>query len=126
MPLDAAARYERTLRHVQARSPFSLLVTHGFGVQAMAESCDGVDVLECEYCALTRMRRVAATTAAAADGGAEKEETAGEEAEEAQGAWNVDVLCRATHTSGLVAPPADASGTADGDAKAVPPTLFSF
>ena len=81
-PLVAAERYVRTLRALQSTSPFALLVTHGFGVQAIAESCDGVEVIECDFCALTRLRRQARDAA-----------------------WSCDVLCRSTHIVGLTAGP---------------------
>lgn len=82
---DAIARYARTLRAVQESQPFALLVTHGFGVQAIAESCGGVEVSECDYCSLTRLR-----LAARPEGGP-------------AAAWKCDVLCRTTHTAELAA-----------------------
>ena len=85
-------RYEHTLRALQSSAPFSLLVTHGFGVQAMAESCEGVEVIECDYCALTLLRR---------DG----------DPAEGEAQWRCDVLCSATHTEGVTA---DGESAVDG------------
>ena len=79
-PLAAADRYARTLQALQRATPFALLVTHGFGVQAIAEACDDVEVLECDFCALTRLHR---------------------QAQDAP--WSCDVLCRSTHIVGLTA-----------------------
>lgn len=110
-PLAAADRYVRTLRVVQRLTPFSLLVTHGFGVQAIAESCDGVEVFECDYCALTRLRRDQSESSDAPQGD--------EEPPPAADTWQCDVLCRSTHTAS-VAPLAEAGGTSDAAASSVP------
>ena len=85
-PLEAAARYERTLDALRGVGApcFALLVTHGFGVQAIAESVDGVEVLECDYCALTRLTRRGGS--ASGDEGVP---------------WRCDVLCRSTHIVGV-------------------------
>ena len=113
-PLEAAARYANTLDVLRHRAadrffadrsegaeaspssgPFALLVTHGFGVQALAESIDGVEVLECDYCALTRLVRHQ-TEVPQQQSQWEEEETA-----MASDEWRCEVLCRATHTVGV-------------------------
>ena len=45
---EGVARYRATLRHLQQTSPFSVLVTHGAGVQSCSESIDGIDMEEME------------------------------------------------------------------------------
>lgn len=55
-PLEAAARYVRTYEALRAQQRCVVLVTHGFAVQAIADTCDA-DVLECSFCSLTRLRR---------------------------------------------------------------------
>jgi len=91
-PMEAADRYEYTLRAVQRASPYSLIVTHGFGVQAIAETCNGVEVIECDYCALTRLRRNRSNS------------EAGDEEDPTAALWYCDVLCRSTHTEALTPP----------------------
>ncbi len=76
-PLDAMERYTAVLASLQAASPFSVVVTHGFGVQAIVEAC-GAELFECDYCALSRLRRA-----------------------EPADSWRCDVICRATHTEAL-------------------------
>ena len=55
-PLEAAARYVRTYEGLRGRRRRSLLVTHGFAVQAIADTCDA-DLYECEVCSITRISR---------------------------------------------------------------------
>ena len=56
---EANERYRTTLAHLQEVSPFSVLVTHGAGVQACGESCEGVDMAEIDidYCCIQELRR---------------------------------------------------------------------
>ena len=56
---EGVDRYERTLKALRERSPFALLVTHGAGVQACAETAEGVDMAEMDidYCCLTNLHR---------------------------------------------------------------------
>ena len=76
---EGVARYQSTLRKLQALSPYSVLVTHGAGVQSCAESVEGIDMedMEINYCCLTNLRR--------------------------QGAyeWRVDTLASHKHTDAL-------------------------
>mgnify|MGYP002044721931 CR=1 FL=1 len=57
-------------------APFALLVTHGFGVQAMAEVATNEGMEEPSYCSATRMRKL---------GDAD---------------WSCDLVCRADHLAG--------------------------
>ena len=56
---EGVARYEATLAKLQELSPFSVLVTHGAGVQSCAESIKGVDMGEMDvgYTCLTNLTR---------------------------------------------------------------------
>lgn len=56
---EGVARYERALEALRAKSPFCALVTHGAGVQACAESCNGVNMedMEIDYCCVTELKR---------------------------------------------------------------------
>ena len=57
---DSTARYQNTLRLIQEHAPFAACVSHGAGVQAMAESIEGLvmgDDDEIEYCCLTHLHR---------------------------------------------------------------------
>lgn len=81
--LQVSGRYTSTLEALREAAPYALLVTHGFGVQAMAEhASEGKEIEEPAYCSLTRMRRL------------------GEED------WSCDLICRADHLAG------EAGGTA--------------
>lgn len=56
---DGVARYVATLARLRETSPFSVLVTHGAGVQSCAESVPGVDMANTDigYCCLTHLTR---------------------------------------------------------------------
>jgi broad specificity phosphatase PhoE len=58
---EGMARYLSTLRTLQEVAPYSVLVTHGAGVQACAESVEGIDMnateTEINYCCLTQLHR---------------------------------------------------------------------
>lgn len=71
-------RYVSTLTALRDAAPYALLVTHGFGVQAMAEhaSSDGSQIDEPGYCSLTRMRKLGAAD------------------------WSCDLVCRSDHLAG--------------------------
>ena len=51
--------YKEKHAHLQEEAPFSVLITHGAGVEACAESVEGVDMSETHvrYCCLTNLRR---------------------------------------------------------------------
>jgi broad specificity phosphatase PhoE len=77
---EGIARYQATLAALSEASPFSLLVTHGAGVQACAEAikgCPDMSEMDVDYCCLTNLKR--------------------------QGAyeWKVATLADAEHTVGL-------------------------
>ena len=80
---DGIARYQATLRKLQTMSPYSVLVTHGAGVQACAESVDGIDMedMEIGYCCLTNLKRQGTS--------------------EAKEAWKMGMLAVDKHTAGL-------------------------
>mmetsp|Transcript_30935 Transcript_30935/g.73419 ORF Transcript_30935/g.73419 Transcript_30935/m.73419 type:complete len:512 (+) Transcript_30935:48-1583(+) len=83
---QVSGRYTSTLEALREAAPYALLVTHGFGVQAMAEhASEGKDIDDPAYCSLTRMRRLG-----------------GED-------WSCDLICRADHLAGLAG---GAGGTA--------------
>ena len=84
---EGADRYAQTFAALESVAPHCLLVTHGFGVQAIAELVGGAEVFECDYCALTSLRRP--------DGRSQ---------------WTCGALCDASHLSGL-------DDTSDGGAK---------
>ena len=79
-------RYTSTLSALREAAPYAVLVTHGFGVQAMAETATNEAIDEPAYCSVTRMRRL---------GGAD---------------WACDLICRADHL-GDVAPKPKEGGT---------------
>lgn len=55
---EAVERYESTVAQLRERDPYSVLVTHGYGVWTMAEWLLQRDVTEdCGYCCVTRARR---------------------------------------------------------------------
>ena len=56
---EGVDRYERTLTALRKASPRCVLVTHGAGVQACAESCPGIDMadMDIDYCCLTNIWR---------------------------------------------------------------------
>ena len=55
---NAVVRYESTLEQLRERAPYSVLVTHGYGVWTMAEWLLMREVTEdCGYCCITRTRR---------------------------------------------------------------------
>ena len=66
-------RYESSLVALREAAPFALLVTHGFGVQAMAEVATAEGMQEPSYCSATRMRKL---------GDAD---------------WSCDLVCRTDH-----------------------------
>ena len=77
---EGIARYQKTLAALSEASPFSLLVTHGAGVQACAEAIEGcpdMSEMDVDYCCLTNLVR--------------------------QGAykWKVTTLADASHTANL-------------------------
>ena len=72
--LQVSGRYTSTLEALREAAPYALLVTHGFGVQAMAEhASEGKEIDDPAYCSLTRMRKLG-----------------GED-------WSCDLICRADH-----------------------------
>ena len=66
-------RYVSSLMALREAAPFALLVTHGFGVQAMAEVATNEGMEEPSYCSATRMRKL---------GDAD---------------WSCDLICRTDH-----------------------------
>ena len=57
---EGIARYQKTLAALSEASPFSLLVTHGAGVQACAEAIEGcpdMSDMDVDYCCLTNLVR---------------------------------------------------------------------
>ena len=56
---EGVERYQACLRRLQEASPYSVLVSHGAGVQACAESVEGIDMedMEIGYCCLTNLTR---------------------------------------------------------------------
>lgn len=56
---EGVARYRQCLSALEASAPFSVLVTHGAGVQSCGESIEGVDMEEMDigYCCLTNLTR---------------------------------------------------------------------
>ena len=88
--LQVSGRYTSTLEALREAAPYALLVTHGFGVQAMAEhASEGKEIDDPAYCSLTRMRRLG-----------------GE-------AWSCDLICRVDHLAGVAGGTA-AKGNGDG------------
>ena len=94
-PLEAADRYTATFAALQATAACSLLVTHGFGVQAIAETVGGAEVIECDYCALTRLDRAPAAPDASGDAAA---------------GWTCSIVCQSSHTEGAAAAASGAGG----------------
>lgn len=88
--LQVSGRYTSTLEALREAAPYALLVTHGFGVQAMAEHVsEGKEIDDPAYCSLTRMRRLG-----------------GED-------WSCDLICRVDHLAGVAGGTA-AKGNGDG------------
>ena len=88
--LQVSCRYTSTLEALREAAPYALLVTHGFGVQAMAEhASEGKEIDDPAYCSLTRMRRLG-----------------GE-------AWSCDLICLVDHLAGVAGGTA-AKGNGDG------------
>lgn len=56
---EGVGRYQQCLSRLQHAAPFSVLVTHGAGVQSCGESVAGVDMEEMDigYCCLTNLTR---------------------------------------------------------------------
>lgn len=56
---EGFARYVQALSLVRSLSAFAVIVTHGAGVQACGESCEGIDMehMDVDYCCLTELRR---------------------------------------------------------------------
>jgi broad specificity phosphatase PhoE len=92
---EAADRYAQVFAALEGVARHSLLVTHGFGVQAVAELIGGAEIFECDYCALTSLCRP-----------------------DAHSQWRCAVLCDASHLSGLAVLP---NGHHDGHADGEPP-----
>lgn len=87
---QVSGRYTSTLEALREAAPYALLVTHGFGVQAMAEhASEGKEIDDPAYCSLTRMRRLG-----------------GED-------WSCDLICRVEHLAGVAGGTA-AKGNGDG------------
>jgi len=82
---EAVVRYTSTLAHVREQSPYSVLVTHGFGVWTLTEALAGREITEdCGYCSATRASR--------------------QRNRRDQQVWTCDVVAQESHLETLEAP----------------------